>query len=60
MAYVYAAAISYDQDMEGLAKRVDSREIVRTTLPNGRRKLKIYDEGVYEGYLLETKDSGTS
>lgn len=60
VACAYAAAISYDQDMEGLAKRVDDGELVATTLPDGRRKLEIYDEGVYEGYLLETEDGGTS
>lgn len=59
VACAYAAAISYDQDMQGLSKRVDDGELVATTLPDGRRKLEIYDEGVYEGYLIETEDGGT-
>lgn len=59
VACAYAAAISYNQDMQCLAKRVDDGDLVSTTLPDGRRKLEIYDEGVYEGYLLETGDGGT-
>ncbi|KAL2105296.1 hypothetical protein VUR80DRAFT_8606 [Thermomyces stellatus] len=58
VACVYAAAISLEQDMQGLEKRVEDGDIISTTLEDGRNKIEIFENGVLEVSIIETADGG--
>lgn len=58
VACVYAAAISLEQDMQDLEKRVEDGDIISTTLEDGRSKIEIFENGVLEVSIIETANGG--
>ncbi|SPO05486.1 uncharacterized protein DNG_08173 [Cephalotrichum gorgonifer] len=55
-AFVYAAAIESDPDYQAIARRVEDGDVVATALPDGRRRVSFYEEGIYQGYIIESAD----
>jgi hypothetical protein len=58
VAYVTAAAIDIDKDAHDLVLRAEDGDVVVSMLPDGRRKVDFFDDGVYQGYALETDAGG--
>jgi hypothetical protein len=55
--FALVQALAVDTGGFSLVVRADSNSVA-TTLPNGTRKIELYDTGVYYGTLLETDNGG--
>jgi hypothetical protein len=55
--FALVQALPPDRGGYPLVVRADSN-VVATTLPNGTRKIELYDAGVYYGALVETDNGG--
>ena len=58
VACAYAAAISLEHDVRDLEKRAAEGGVVSTALEDGSNKVEIFDDGVLEGYIIESENGG--
>lgn len=61
LSLAYSAAISsFDEDVEMIKRETANSHIIPSVLPDGRKRIAVYEGDVLQGSIVETADGGVT